>query len=96
MGNNKKPKKARKGKAKWKVGDEVYNKCGEQVSVVLFIDYDKEEKEFVYLLKCLEDKGSINFVSDCNVIAVKYEDKTTEDLKDFYEEETGRRVKIVK
>lgn len=83
MGNNKKTKTE---KARFKIGQIVYNYNDEQKSEVLFISYDGESECYKYLVKCLEDDGSLHLLYGNYIREINKEKVTMEELIECYKE----------
>ncbi len=83
-------------KAKWKVGDVVMNESTDQKSKVLLVEFDPENDTTVYVLKCLNDSGSIHLENECDISEIEYKKMTVAELVKDYEEETGNCVQLVK
>lgn len=94
MGNLK--SKTKRGKASWKVGDRVYNNYHDQKSTVEAVVYDDEDGGYKYLVKCLDDEGSVHLLEEDSVEEIEVRKMTVAELKEYYEEAESVEVSVTK
>jgi len=83
-------------KAKFKIGDKVYNQNESQRSSVVAVHWDTENEENAYVVKCLEDDGSIHIALEEDLSVPEIVKMTLGELKEYYYEQEGSEVEIVK
>lgn len=92
--------KTKKGKkAKYQIGQIVYNEYCSQKSEVLAVFKDKEDERIKYVLKCLDDNGSIHLIYEESIRGIETIEVSLEELIRSYKEnelQDSQEVKVIK
>lgn len=83
-------------KAEYRIGDKIKNNNEGQLSEILNVVYDKEYDEFSYVVRCLEDGGSIHTVLESETSVPAVEKLTIDALVKYYQKNKSCIVEVVK
>lgn len=91
--------KNKKAKTEFKIGEVVYNTYNTQKSEVLAVFRDKEDKMDKYVLRCLEDNGSIHLIYEESISKIEVIKVSLKELIESYKEnelQDSQEVEVVK